>query len=89
MFKRGFRVIMVAITIVTMFQLFFRYKIVEVDTYVIKDDRLTLKIYAKHRESLEWKETRFKSLSQARPYFEKRIMLEKIIGQKLLCWDTE
>jgi len=89
MFKRGFRVIMVAIAIVTMFQLFFRYKIVEVDTYVIKDNRLTLNIYAKHGESLEWNETWFKSLGQARPYFEKRILLEKIIGQKLLYWGRE
>ena len=74
MFKRCFKVFMVAITIVTTFQLFFRYKIVQVDTYVIKDGRLTLKIYAKHRKSLEWKETRFKSLSQARHYFEEGIL---------------
>jgi hypothetical protein len=89
MSKRGFKVIMVAITIVTIFQLFFRYKIAEVDTYVIKDDRLTLTIYTKHRESLEWKETRFKSLSQARHYFEEGILLEKNLGQKFLWWDTE
>jgi len=74
MFKRCFKVVVVGITIVAIFQLFFRYRIVEVDTYVIKDDRLTLKIHAKHRESLEWKETRFKSLSQARHYFEEGIL---------------
>jgi len=89
MFKRCFKVIMVTITIVTIFQLFFRYKIAEVDTYVIKDDRLTLKIYAKNRKSLEWKETRFKGLSQAKLYFEEGILLEKILGKKFLWWDTE
>lgn len=80
MFKRGFKVVVVGITIVAIFQLFFRYKIAEVDAYVIKDDRLTLKIYAKHRKSLEWKETRFKGLSQAKLYFEEEILLEKTLG---------
>ena len=76
-----------AIILVTRFQVFLRYKTIEVGTYQIRDDRLTLEIYVKRRDSSEWRETRFKTLNRAKAYFEKKTLLENTLGEKLVWWD--
>ena len=69
-------ILLVMMVLITVFQLFLRYKTIEVGPYQIKDDRLTLKVYAKHKDSSKWGETRFKTLSGARVYLERKMSLE-------------
>jgi len=78
-----FPVVMMAL--ITVFQLFFRYKTIEVGPYQIKDDRLTFTIYAKHRDSSKWGETRFKTLSRARAHLERNMSLESN-SEKYFLW---
>jgi hypothetical protein len=74
--KKHLVVLLVMIALTTVFQLFLRYETIEVGPYQIKDDRLTLKVYAKHGDSSKWGETRFKTLSGARAYLERKMSLE-------------
>ena len=73
--KKHLVVLLVMIALTAVFQLFFRYKTIEVGPYQIKNDILTSKVYAKHRDSSKWGETRFKTLSGARVYLEKKMSL--------------
>ncbi len=72
---------------IVVFQLAIRYKTVNLDGFDLRDDRLTLTVYAKPTESSVWRETRFKSLSQAKVYFEKKILREQITGERFLWWE--
>jgi len=87
--KRSFKLslILMVVTFVTFFQFSLRYKTIEVGVYQLKDDRLTLTVYAKHREDAGWRETKFKTLNRERVYFEKRMLLEETLGERLLLWD--
>lgn len=77
--------LMMILTLV--FQLFLRYKIIEVGHYQIKDDRLTLKVYAKHNDSSKWGETRFKSLTAARVYLERKMSLQTNPQEYFIWYD--
>jgi hypothetical protein len=74
--KKHLVIVLVMIALTAVFQLFLRYKTIEVGPYQIKDDRLTSKLYAKHKDSSKWGETRFKTLSGARVYLERKMSLE-------------
>jgi hypothetical protein len=74
--KKHLVVVLVMIALTAVFQLFLRYKIIDVGPYQIKDDRLTFKVYAKHRDSSKWGETRFRTLSGARVYLERKMSSE-------------
>jgi len=85
--KKHLIVLLIMMALTTVFQLFLRYKTIEVGPYQIKDDRLTLKAYAKHRDSSKWGETQFKTLSRARVYFEKKMSLESNLEESFLWLD--
>jgi len=78
-------ILLVMMALITVFQLFLRYKTIEVGPYQIKDDRLTFTIYAKHRDSSKWGETRFKTLSRARAHLERKMSLESN-SEKYFLW---
>ncbi len=85
--KKIFKVTVLVIGIAVIFQWVIRYKTVNLDGYDLRDDRLTLTVYAKPTESSVWRETRFKSLNQAKVYFEKKILREQITGERFLWWE--
>ena len=87
--KRIIKVMMVVVTIMFIFNFSFRYKMAEVDNYEIRDDLLALKIYVKHKDSSVWSETKFKSLSHAKAYFEKKVLLAKTTWEPFFWWAEE
>ncbi len=86
MYRLSFKTMIVIISVAAIFQFGIRYKIIKVDAYDLMDDRLTLRVYAKPEESSAWRETRFKSLTQAKSYFEKTILAQETEGKKFL-WE--
>jgi hypothetical protein len=86
--KKHIVVLLVMMALITVFQLFFRYKTIQVGPYQIKDDRLTLKVYAKHRDSSKWGETRFKTLNRARVHLERKMSLESK-SEKYFLWSDD
>ena len=80
-------IILVLMVLVTVFQIFLRYKTIEVGPSQIKDDRLTSKVYAKHNDSSKWGETRFKSLSGAKVYLQRKLSLETNLQECFVWYD--
>jgi len=86
--KKHLIALLLMMVVTMVFQFFFRYKTIEVGPYQIKDDRLTLTVYAKHRDSSKWGETRFKTLSRAKVHLERKMSLESN-REKYFLWSDD